>query len=168
MKQPKLFHLTCEPWWILIAQTGVVLSRLGKEERGLALSTGSTVSDAIGGKIESVHYPRIHADDIVIDGLVWLTQNPMSNQRWQEPVAGVNGKGGILIEVEAPEVVRWEPFMRRHDPPMDMDYMRALNDSGGKGQSALWWVTPGPIPEERWVKVTRTRDGLVLYERGDA
>lgn len=166
MKRPPLYHLTAEEWWILIAQTGQIYSRLDKERHGLAKSSGVTATSTLGGQIVQQHYPRVHPDDVVIDGLIWLTQNPAPTQQWQEPVEGPLGKGGILIEVEVPEAQRWEPFMRTRNPPLDRKYMAALSQTGGRNQAGLWWVTPGPIPQERWVKVTRTRDGLVLYDRG--
>lgn len=155
----RLYHLTAEPWWMLIALDGEIISFGEKRRRGLT-----------GGKLGpfTLHSAPVRNEwDQFIDDSVWLTTNPRPVQLWQRPIAGTKPeqKGAIRIEVEAPEAMPWRTYARHHKFPRA--YYDALDATGGS-ESEEWWVTPGPIPSSAWVEVVRTRDGEILWRRHDA
>jgi hypothetical protein len=159
--KPRLYHYTAEPWWILIAQMGEILSYAEKVRRGMSEPGAVSI---LGGKFVQNSAPVNNEWDQAVDELVWLTPVRHPAQQWQQPIMGTapEQKGAIRIEVEAPNAVRWQTHARHIGFPRS--YYDAL-DATGDSQSVLWWVSKVPIPQERWVRVERTSDGLVLYDR---
>lgn len=157
VRQPTLYHLTCEPWWMLIAQHEVLLSM--EEKRRQNIGQGN-----LGGGFAAHSVPQTSEWDVVLDSLVWFTQNRTPVQQWQTPVAGTepHQKGAIRLEVDLPEVIRWSAYSREVGFPRK--YYDALNETG-QGQAHLWWVSPVPVPIEHWVEARRMRDDLVLWRR---
>lgn len=164
----KLFHYTSEPWWILIANTGEILSYAEKRNRGLATAGATKTIGSLGGGSGAVYVqtsaPVSSEWDVRIDELVWLTPWRDPAQEWQTPAMGIepHHKGAIRIEVDPPNLVRWPTHARHIGFPKE--YYRALDETGGR-MSKLWWVSLEPIGAEHWVRVERTSDGTVLYDR---
>lgn len=157
----RLYHLTDEVHWGLIALRGELVPRLLKEQQYGVATAGLGEAAGLPGVTE-VMLPRNSEWDIVIDRYLWLTTNGAPRQLWMQG-GGLNtwAKGQIRIEVDAPEAIPWIRVIRETNFPKR--YADALAGAGGDPQE--WYVTDEPIPLERWVEVVRTRDGMVLHRR---
>lgn len=158
----RLYHLTDEVHWGLIALRGELIPRMLKEEKYGRIASGAS---GLPGGIVEVMYPRQSEWDVVLDGHLWLTTNANPKQLWMrtEGQSDPWAKGGVRIEVDFPEAKPWLRVIKETGFPKR--YADALADCGGNPRE--WYVTEEPIPSERWITVVRTRDGAVLHRSED-
>lgn len=163
MKRPRIYHLTSEPWWILIAQSGDIVSTAEKQRRGISPAPGESMK--LGEMVVHTVEHRFPEAEDVVDKLAWFTQVDKPTQQWQTPELGPYGKGEFRIEVDAPFLVRWPTYAR--NVGFSKLYYDSMNKTG-EMQAEMWWVSEQPVTIEHWVQVVRTSDGAVIYDRNES
>lgn len=137
----RLHHYTNAQNALQILRAGEIISGLEKATRG--------------DNQRSILVPEV---DDLIDGMVWLTTERKARQSWQ---AG-DFKHNIRFTVEA-EVETWLDYADRVEIPAWYRDMLAFR--GCKPET--WYVTPGPVPQDDWVKLGVTDHETVIWRRGD-
>jgi hypothetical protein len=157
--------MTYEYAWVQIALRGEIITAREKYETGLGPRPGETMQVAGGFQVHTVPY-LFPEWDLVIDSAVWLTSSPNPEQSWMDggpsSMSGVQGKGAFRIEVDCPDARWWPEYAE--EVGFLPSYRKILNETGARLEHQ-WWVVQRPIPMRDWVRVTRTADGVVLYDR---
>lgn len=84
--------------------------------------------------------------------VVWLTDDPdpLPAQRIREPGASVHDRRTVRLTVAVSNAMPW--FAWAHVQRLPRRVRRRI-DHPYHGFAARWWVTPQPIPEQRWLSI---------------